>query len=123
VLFAQQPERWVTYILHGRKKQRKIGQVYVRNIHGNEWAKVVIDNVLVFTGYNLLNTLEAGVHLIEKENLRTVKLLADLFHMNIEKSPFLINKKIPPTWWDSGFFRLKLSGADLLMCHSDRLKG
>jgi sugar phosphate isomerase/epimerase len=35
---------------------------------------------------NLINTLEAGVHFIETENLRNVKLLADLFHMNIEEA-------------------------------------
>jgi sugar phosphate isomerase/epimerase len=35
---------------------------------------------------NLINTLEAGVDFIETENLRYVKLLADLFHMNIEEA-------------------------------------
>jgi sugar phosphate isomerase/epimerase len=35
---------------------------------------------------NLLNTLEAGVGFIEMNHLRNVKLLADLFHMNIEEA-------------------------------------
>jgi sugar phosphate isomerase/epimerase len=35
---------------------------------------------------NLFNTLEAGVNFIESEDLRNVKLLADLFHMNIEEA-------------------------------------
>jgi sugar phosphate isomerase/epimerase len=35
---------------------------------------------------NLFNTLEAGVNFIETENLHNVKLLADLFHMNIEEA-------------------------------------
>jgi sugar phosphate isomerase/epimerase len=34
----------------------------------------------------LFNTLEAGVNFIESEDLRNVKLLADLFHMNIEEA-------------------------------------
>lgn len=34
---------------------------------------------------NLINTLEAGARFIETEQLRNVKLLADLFHMNIEE--------------------------------------
>jgi sugar phosphate isomerase/epimerase len=34
----------------------------------------------------LFNTLDAGVNFIESEDLRNVKLLADLFHMNIEEA-------------------------------------
>lgn len=34
----------------------------------------------------LFNTLEAAVNFIESEDLRNVKLLADLFHMNIEEA-------------------------------------
>lgn len=34
---------------------------------------------------NLMNTLEQGVAFIEKHKLKHVKLLADLFHMNIEE--------------------------------------
>jgi sugar phosphate isomerase/epimerase len=34
---------------------------------------------------NLLNTLEAGSAFLEKSELKNVKLLADLFHMNIEE--------------------------------------
>jgi len=34
----------------------------------------------------LFNTLEAGVNFIESADLRNVKLLADLFHMNIEEA-------------------------------------
>jgi sugar phosphate isomerase/epimerase len=35
---------------------------------------------------NLINTLEAGAQFIETHHLSNVKLLADLFHMNIEES-------------------------------------
>lgn len=34
---------------------------------------------------NLLNTIEAGSAFLEKNGLRNIKLLADLFHMNIEE--------------------------------------
>lgn len=34
---------------------------------------------------NLLNTLESGSTFLENSNLKNVKLLADLFHMNIEE--------------------------------------
>ncbi len=34
----------------------------------------------------LFNTLEAGVNFIETEDLRNMKMLADLFHMNIEEA-------------------------------------
>jgi sugar phosphate isomerase/epimerase len=34
---------------------------------------------------NLLNTLEAGSNFLEKNELNHIKLLADLFHMNIEE--------------------------------------
>lgn len=34
---------------------------------------------------NLLNTLEAGSAFLEKNRLKNIKLLADLFHMNIEE--------------------------------------
>ncbi len=35
---------------------------------------------------NLLNTLECAVDFLEKNNLKNTKLLADLFHMNIEEA-------------------------------------
>jgi sugar phosphate isomerase/epimerase len=35
---------------------------------------------------NLLNTLEAGSAFLEKSGLENIKLLADLFHMNIEET-------------------------------------
>jgi sugar phosphate isomerase/epimerase len=35
---------------------------------------------------NLLNTLEAGSAFLEKNGLKNIKLLADLFHMNIEEA-------------------------------------
>ena len=35
---------------------------------------------------NLINSLESGADFVETENLRNVKLLADLFHMNIEEA-------------------------------------
>lgn len=34
---------------------------------------------------NLLNTLKAGIEFLKKHDLNNVKLLADLFHMNIEE--------------------------------------
>jgi sugar phosphate isomerase/epimerase len=34
---------------------------------------------------NLLNTLQAGIAFLKKNNLHNVRLLADLFHMNIEE--------------------------------------
>lgn len=34
---------------------------------------------------NLLNTLKAGIEFLKKNNLNNVRLLADLFHMNIEE--------------------------------------
>jgi len=35
---------------------------------------------------NLVNTVEAGVEFLQSNNLENVKLLADLFHMNIEET-------------------------------------
>ena len=34
---------------------------------------------------NLVNTIESGLHLLDRLSTRNVKLLADLFHMNIEE--------------------------------------
>ena len=34
---------------------------------------------------NLVNTIESGLHLLDRVSTRNVKLLADLFHMNIEE--------------------------------------
>lgn len=34
---------------------------------------------------NLLNTLKAGIEFLEKNDLKNIRLLADLFHMNIEE--------------------------------------
>jgi sugar phosphate isomerase/epimerase len=34
---------------------------------------------------NLLNTLKAGIEFLKKNDLNNVRLLADLFHMNIEE--------------------------------------
>jgi sugar phosphate isomerase/epimerase len=34
---------------------------------------------------NLLNTLKAGIDFLKKNNLNNIRLLADLFHMNIEE--------------------------------------
>lgn len=35
---------------------------------------------------NLINTIESGLHLLDRLSTKNVKLLADLFHMNIEES-------------------------------------
>jgi sugar phosphate isomerase/epimerase len=35
---------------------------------------------------NLVNTIESGLHLLDQLSTRNVKLLADLFHMNIEEA-------------------------------------
>ena len=35
---------------------------------------------------NMANTIEGGVHLLQKLSTRNVVLLADLFHMNIEEA-------------------------------------
>ena len=47
---------------------------------------------------NLINTVAAGVELMESLKTRNVRLLADLFHMNIEESDLAAALKLGSCW-------------------------
>ena len=76
VLPGNNREETMDWLVHGLEILQKTA---------NDQGVILIYEPLNRYETNLLNTLKAGIEFLKKNDLKNVRLLADLFHMNIEE--------------------------------------